>query len=70
MSERYLPRLCAAIECLCRVHTKDDPEIGFVASAFPYLSENGVTEVDYVEAWRALREAIGMQSGVRLMRRK
>lgn len=59
----HLQRLCLAIECLCRVHTRDDPETGFtvVMGAKPAPWENGVGEVDYVQAWKAMRSIIGAQ---------
>jgi len=67
----HLARLCAAIEVLCRVHTKDDPELAFTVelSARPDPVMNGITQTDYVEAWRALREIIGLPYGVRLHER-
>ena len=64
-----LQRLAVAIECLCRVHTRDDPELGFIVQMGAVPGDYCVNERDYVESWRALREIIGMQHGVRLQGR-
>lgn len=66
---QHLQRLAMAIECLCRVHTRDDPELGFIVQMAAVPGDRCVNERDYVESWRALREIVGMQHGVRLHER-
>ncbi|GCA49267.1 hypothetical protein KGO5_01710 [Sinorhizobium sp. KGO-5] len=47
-----------ALHLLARVHTRDDDQIGFVvvAGATAEAWGNGVSQVEYIEAWRTVRK--------------
>ena len=56
--------LTSALHVLCRVHTRDDGVTGFRiemgATPHEWLD---CSHHDYVEAWKAVRHAIGMPIG-------
>ena len=61
MSEERMP-LCHALRVLADIHTRDDDQFGctVVVGASPMYSQWSIG--DYLAAWRAVREAVGMPS--------
>lgn len=50
--------LCSAMSLLAEAHTRDDELVGFTIETFPHIGIR-FGWAEYIEAWRAVREAVG-----------
>ena len=61
MAEERMP-LCRALRVLADIHTRDDDQVGFGLLMGATLEWSRWSTGDYIAAWRAVREAVGMPS--------